>query len=77
MMRGIGGGSTRAPAAFGVVGVARLVAFIVLQDRAAAQVLGRQAPQVLVQVRLDLALGLHHEARFQPSPRRPAATPIA
>ena len=48
---------------FGRGGMAGLVGLHRLQDRAAARVGGRQRLQVLVDVRLDLVLGLDHEAQ--------------
>ena len=48
---------------FGVFGVAGFIDLHHLEDLAAALVGGRQGLQMLIQMRLHLALGFHHEAQ--------------
>ena len=62
---------------FGVLGMADLVGFHDLQDGAAAKVFRRQAVEVFVQVRLDLAFGFDDEAQVPAIARRPAPRPMA
>ena len=64
-----GPGSSMPPAARGVGAVRGLVGAHLLHDGAAARSAARQAAEVLIQMALDLALRLHHEAEAGPVAR--------